>query len=405
MSKGIRENIIVITVLFFSYIYIIQTPTIYWLMGQFEIVNVSVEHYFNYGMVLVCIWLMCYQIGFSILGSRVAAREIENISDTTILKINRSNFIVFCFIIFIIFTNSLVGGVNFIDIVLGVYGKPTLGLQGFSYYFQNTADSLITVILIFYYFRFESKKLIILTVVSFALFMLLGFRYRIILTIFGLMIIYILHNKINIKSMLKILFAVIVFLFLLLNMTYNRTAIFMQNFDEVKLVVSDLPFDAITDQAKGSLVDFSIYQAVDKSEIAHDYGETWFYFSLVKMLPSFLFEQGIKPYPPPLLVAIDIATGGSRDIGEAVTIIGAMYFSFGILGVIFFSLIFGLISKFFQNMMGRSSLGDLLAIIFLLSFFQLLTRGYLPQFIDHFAYMLFPILLQYRLLSKLPIIR
>jgi len=286
--------------------------------------------------------------------------------------------------------------------MMGVYGKPTLGLQGYSYYFQNLADSLIVLILMYYYFNTNKFIFAILIILNFPLFLVLGFRYRLILTIFGLALIYIIQNKIAIRNFIKSSILAILLLVLLLVLTANRTSIFMQDFDAVTIDLLNLPYEVITDQAKGSLVDFALYKAYFTNQISNDLGETWFGYIFVKLIPSFLFSNGVKPYPPPQLVDIDTAINAGREVGEAVTILGGSFYAFNIFGICLAGILLGYISRKFQSIIATSVYNDMLVIVFLLSLFQLITRGYFPQFVDHLAYMILPVLILGR---KLKLIR
>ena len=107
------------------------------------------------------------------------------------------------------------------------------------------------------------------------------------------------------------------------------------------------------------------------------------------MTPARFFPEGKKPYPPPFFPALDTAIGGSRDIGEAATFLGSFYFAFSFGGVILISILLGITTKRL-TVHGKRPLNFLLNTMIMMAIFQFFTRGYLPQFVDHLAYMVFP---------------
>lgn len=292
----------------------------------------------------------------------------------------------------VIFLNSLAGGVNLIDILQGKEVGPTLGLQGASYYIQNFADSLITLIVAAFIFKIPSKHKIIMCLLGLFLFIILGFRYRILLTIFAIVLYYIHVYGIKLKSFMVYLIFIVVFFYSLMFLTHNRYDLYFQIYDKISFNPYDFHYEVVFDQSRGSLIDFAMYKGLSNGTINFDYGETAFKYIFIKMTPAVVFPNGIKPYPPPQLSAIDDAINASRDIGEACTLLGASYFAFSFLGLIAVSMFLGFIIKKIDPV-SMSNRMFLINVMTLMAIFQLYTRGYFPQFVDHLAYMLFPLLL------------
>ena len=314
---------------------------------------------------------------------------IKNITDTD--KIRDVIFKLFIFLYTIIFINTLIGGVNLIDVVLGKTSTSTMGFPGASYYIQNFADSLITLIVAAYMFKVKKRNRIIMNVFGFILFVILGFRYRILLTLFAIVLYNIYTKGIRAKLFFRYLTLILVFFYALLFLTYNRIKLYTGAYDELVYDTSQYDYDIFFEQAKGSLCDFAIYKALDNKTIESDYGQTMFLYVFIKMTPSSFFPNHTKPYPPPQMKAIDTAINAGRDIGEASTMLGSFYYAFSVFGIIFISVILGIITKR-MTMLGAPPVAFLMNVMIMMAIFQFYTRGYFPQFVDHLAYMLFPLL-------------
>jgi hypothetical protein len=357
--------------------------------------SVDIGGTFDFGMLMLIIHFICYTIGyFLVIRVRdTGAKDYSALPERQEIgrAIGKSIFYVFLVLYGIIFLNTLAGGINLIDIFMGTYGKPTLGLRGYTYYLQNFADSLITLLVAALFFQIKPRYFRIMLMLAIPLFLVLGFRYRIILVVFGLGMIYLRDNRITLVPFLKALSFVIVFLYSMLLLTYNRNTIYMQQWDKFNYDYTKLPYNALIEQAKGSRIDFALYQALLDGRIDHDLGLTTFVYPFIKISPSFLFEGGKKPYPPPQINDIHVALSSSMNIGEAVTSIGSAFYSFGVGGVIAFGLVFGLMVGRLQNSAGKKPFSALFSIAVSLALFMWMTRGYMPGFLDHLAYLLIPI--------------
>ena len=369
--------------------YLFNTPVRNFIINDFYAVNVNVKDFYGFGFSMLALHVILFNI-FYFLSKRKNSFKTKNANN--IKKINKKNIFIIFFILFtLVFFNSLADGVNLIDIIQGKHDSPTLGLQGASYYIQNFADSMITLIVAAYIFKIPFRHKMIMTILGFVLFLILGFRYRILLTVFAIAL-YFIHKKgIRLRSFFTYLSIFTVFFYSLMCLTHNRRYIFMQQFDKVSYNPYDFDYDVVFDQAKGSLIDFAMYKGLSEGTIQSDYGQTMFLYVFVKMTPASLFPGGVKPYPPPMLTAIDKSLNASRDIGEAVTMLGASYYAFSYFGLIILSVFFGFYIKRIEPDY-ITDLKFLKNVMILMAIFQLYTRGYFPQFIDHLVYMLFPLL-------------
>lgn len=395
-NGGVRNNLLNIFTNITFIIYLFITPTVYYFTQQYMAFHMDVKEYFGIGFLQIFLHLVFYNWGyFGFAKKKAKVMTFTNLERRILFgkEIEMKMLIIFSSIYLAVFLNTLAAGINLLDVILGRYGEPTLGLRGGSYYIQNLADSLIGLLVIAFYFKIKPRYINLMLIFTLPLFLVLGFRYRLILSFFGIFLIYIYDNQIKFKSFVKYISIAGIAFYLLLVLTANRRAIFMQDFNQATYDISDFEFDEIYTQSRGSMIDFAVYQHIDNNEASIDYGETLIGYIFIKMMPAALFKGGVKPYPPPSFFIIDDAINGTRDNGEAVTSLGGAFIAFYYPGIYLFAFLLGLTIAKLQNRFEKSDLSMVGSIIASLALFQWITRGYFPQEIDHLAYMLFPILL------------
>jgi hypothetical protein len=174
----------------------------------------------------------------------------------------------------------------------------------------------------------------------------------------------------------------------------NRTVIVGQNKKDLTFQLINVKNLVI--QIRGSYVDLAIYQGIDSGIINHDYGKSFTYDLFVRVIPASFFSEGIKPYPPQLMRDVDklINMKIHNDCvkcrtGEAQTIMGGLYYSFGSLGVCLVAFLLGLLIRFYANHLANK-FKFMCGIATLLALFTFVTRGYFPQFADNLFYLLLP---------------
>jgi len=392
---GIRNNLLNLFTNFTFIIYLFITPVAYFIRKYYIAFDVDVKNYYGIGLLQIFLHLLFYNIAYFyfLKKKQKAFYTLKKNRQEIGLLIQNKLIILFLLSYLAVFLNTLSVGINLFDIFTGKYGDPTMGLRGGSYYIQNLADSLIGFLVIAYYFKINKNYFLLMLLFSIPLFLILGFRYRIILSFFGIILIYIYDKGLSLKSILKYLFIFLIALYTLLLMTQNRYAIYMQKYDDITFDMSEFDYDVIFDQARGSLMDFAVYQYVDDHKDKIDYGETMIGYIFIKMSPSFIYKNNTKPYPPPQLSLIDDAINGTRANGEAVTSLGGSFIAFYYPGIYIMAFLLGLVIAKLQNRFEYTYLSMVSSIIANLAIFQWITRGYFPQEIDHLAYMLFPVLL------------
>lgn len=395
-NGGLRNNLLNIFTNLIFIIYLCNTPVVYYFKNFYLAFNVDVKDYYGIGFLQILLHLVFYNIGYFLflLNKRKSSKYTDPNYRLLIGKrIEKKLFGLFIISYLAVFINTMSVGINLLDVFLGKFGDPTLGLRGGSYYVQNLADSLISFLIIAFFFKIKKQYFILMLLFSIPLFLILGFRYRLLLSFFGIILIYIYDKGLTFRSILKYLFVFVTALYTLLLLTQNRYTIYMQKYEEVSFDMSEFDYDIIFDQARGSIMDFAVYKYIDKNIDKLDFGETMIGYIFIKMTPSFLFKNYTKPYPPPQLPIIDEAIGGSRDNGEAVSSLGGAFIAFYYPGIYIMAFLLGSVIAKLQNRFEKSSLGMITSLIINVALFQWISRGYFPQEVDHLAYMLFPIIL------------
>ena len=387
LALGIKKHYFYLFVTGIQFVYLFNTPLHRFQIENYFAINVNVRDYFPFGFLVILIHVILFNLFYFLTPANYSALKFKNIVDDEGVK--KAIYRLFVILYTLIFINTLIGGVNLVDVILGNADQTTLGLPGATYYIQNFADSLITLLVAAYIFKVKKRNKIIMFVLGFVLFIILGFRYRILLTAFAVVLYNIYKNGIKVKLFFRYLTFGLVFIYSLLFLTYNRVKLYSGEYAELTYSPDQFNYDVFYDQAKGSLVDFAMYKAVDNGVVKSDHGQTMFVYVFIKMTPARFFPEGKKPYPPPLLPAIDKAILAPRYIGEAVTVLGSFYFAFSLIGVILISIVFGILTKRL-TIHGIRPISFLVNVMIMMALFQFYTRGYFPQFIDHLAYMTFP---------------
>ena len=210
-------------------IYCVLTPLYFYLTGRktilgdeglFLFAGKDITNYYEKGMLFYLIANTFFVLGF--LWKRYSFDGVSYIIDPENLAGLRWKAVLLYAVFFIIVVADIaISGINPWVLLTGHSDENLFGHQSItnSYYFRNCADSVITTIILYAYFKGKPGRLILLIIPAFVLFAIMGFRYRIILTILGLMLIYSANVSVNIRKWFLIGFSVMYFIFFI---TYNR---------------------------------------------------------------------------------------------------------------------------------------------------------------------------------------
>ena len=296
----------------------------------------------------------------------------------------------------LIFLNNYLADVDLMGKWLGNSNQMTYGIKGLSYWLQNLLDSLIVVTLLAYATNINRLHLCVMLMGCIFFIVPFGFRYRLIFLLLGFLIIFVSKNSFQWKKIISMGFLLITITAVIFFLGANRTVIVGQ---EKKDFTFQLPnVKNLVIQTRGSYVDLAIYQGIDSGEIRHDYGKSFTYDLFVRVMPASFFSEGIKPYPPQLMRDVDHLINMKYfddcvacRTGEAQTIMGGVYYSFGSLGVCLAAILTSLLLRFYANHQANQ-LKYMFGVTSLLALFTFVTRGYFPQFVDNLFYLILPLL-------------
>lgn len=381
------------TLIIFS-VYLVISPLYLFFNNENTIIGTDISNYYGLGFFFNNVAVLCFILGYWIKGRSnniiwyaPPFREIKN--SHYLLNI------LFYSTYAIVLINLAIGGANIQEVFLG-NGVLGMGAAGASYYLQNFTDSLICIIILAYLYDIPWRTLLFWIVASFFLFSLLGFRYRIMLSLFGILFVYLYKSKIDAKKIAIGFGLALIFFYGVMFSTVNRKALIVRKYDKIVYSPFEFEYREIFYQTRGALPDMAVYKLFENPyrNASHDYGLTMFGYVFIRIIPRAIMPDKDKFYPPPQLAitlqAYD-AWWASRS-GEATLCISAFYIAYGWLGIIFCSFFWALLLRKYADSIRLSDrLQIAIYITIALATFQWVTRGYFPQIIDQAVYMLIPV--------------
>ncbi|UPT76870.1 oligosaccharide repeat unit polymerase [Sulfurovum sp. XGS-02] len=265
-------------------------------------------------------------------------------------------------------------------------------------YLRQMVEIFIPILTLSFFSNMKKKEIAIWTLIALIIYISQGFRYRIILLISAYTFIYIFfYVKSYKKFFMSTGLLLILTLYTVTQLTYYRWEIRANILgQEAKRVSSDYANETVLSTfghyTRNYMPFASLVKYMEKNDIEYGYGETMFGHIFVRMLPSFFFPDG-KPFPPAVKVSAESwESAEGKFAGEAYAATGGVYYEFGVIGIILFYIVIGyligILTKKIKKAKNSVHLAFYLTII--VSFFQLLTRGYLPGYVISFGYMLLP---------------
>lgn len=392
---------IVFTVYYFAtpvYFYIQERATIWGSADAFRYVGENIKPYYARGFLYFSMALLFLLTGYFLLG------RFQNKSASGIYH-HRKGLLVFLFFVFffLIILNFLISGINPLDILLGSTDETLWTVTGGSNYLKNFADSLITCLVLAWLIKVDKRLFFLMAILALVIFLLMGFRYRIIMTLVGLLTLGLMNKKIGPSLILRSVSTGVLILYVLLLITYNRFQFVSGDFD--RMVFSPAEFEIVNtlaEQTRGALDDINIIQYYEtRREPRHDFGLTFFYFIIRAVPRSLAGEWKDSMYPPPAFPIVDEAYNLPAEwgpTGEAPLFLSYFLISGGFSALILLSFLAGfLIRWLLRNRTFRDDRDLVFMIILQMALFQWFTRGYFPQFVDHLFFLLVPYWIYYRM--------
>jgi len=274
---------------------------------------------------------------------------------------------------------------------------------GFLNYLVFLADSLIIAFLIL----LSEKKMkawhLILLIVTVIFYLILGFRYRIIILLVGVLYHFFIVNRIRPVALIKWSAYLVITFFILNFISVNREAFRNMEFSEVQWS-SDSPYDMtpyqfVMHQTSNYKSDMMVYKYMDLNhQVNFDYGESMFMHIFIRIIPKNFFTSNIKPSIPQQEI-IKYSTGTDEGLfaGSAVTNIMEYYIAGGVIGIILFMSVLGLLMGYISKRTDLNRPRDrVIIMIVIMVLFQEITRGYLPQNITLLCFLYLTFFLFYK---------
>lgn len=377
-------------------VYIYLTPLYYYEHDINIIIGTDITKYFGTGFFYNNLAVLSFIIGYWIKGANdnfFWDSPVNTQIDPK--KIQKYIGLLFYGCYAIVLLNLAAGGASLGAVFLGDQSLG-LGASGASYFLQNFTDSLISLIVLGYLFDVRPALLLTWVLAAFFLFSLLGFRYRIMLSLFGILFVYLYKNKIDLQRLAIGLIMGIIFFYGIMFSTENRRILIDRNYEKLEFNPLAFEYEKFFFQTRGGMADMAIYKLYDNpNKVAtHDYGLTMFGYVFIRMIPRVIYPNKDELYPPPQLATTLQAYDAwwAKQAGEATLSVGSFYIAFGWFGVVVGHFFWGIFLRKFGDKVRKNDLLHL-AVYILVSLvtFQWVTRGYFPQAIDHFVYMMIPV--------------
>jgi len=404
---GIKKNFPYFLSLLILLLYTFLTPLYFYTTGRSRIFGIEdvyskvgkdILDFYQPGMLYYGLANLLFILGYN--SFKFLPNKNLNLLPISTVYIKKVSLIIFFLLFGTILLDLLLAGINPLKILLSSGSDETLfGAETTSNYLRNFADSLITLLLFLFLFKLDNKLFIPILIVGLLLFSLMGFRYRIILTLLGIAFIQYWQHGISKKMLTTYIIAFVCFVYFIFFITYNRFELVGGKFSDLVFDPTQFKYETFFEQTRGVLADFTIIRHYEQNPSAeYDYGQS-FAFTIIRILPRNIFgdfkdeaySNIISFRQMNIAYELPVAWG---TLGEACLHYGYFYMAFGLPGLFIMSFLMGyLISRFRKIANPNTVLGNMANIIFSLALFQYITRGYFPQFIDHLVYLMIPILL------------
>lgn len=393
---GLRRHLGLLLVLLLVGVYLFYTPLALYLSGTDELFGIGYGAYFGPMMSTYAGGFAAFLLGYTLLAERKTRYPAFFFSG----RLPPPRFLdgLFWALMALILLNYLLPDYSLIDYLMVGHraGQRVLNPQGFSNYLEALLDSLIAVLFLGLLVRFPAWRWLLYALLACAFFMLVGFRYRVLLLALGGLYQFLRWWTGRRWALLPLL-AVFVFSgYLALFLTENRYYITHARFKEINFQLKRFNHHQFLVQTGNPQALMVVMKRVKEDGFAHGYGHTMLLGPLLRGVPGFFFP-GEKPLPAQAKALPQMY--GEEDFfhkRRALGLMGEGWFAGGWAGAVLWALLWGMAAGWVAQCRGPE--GHFWQLVFLALFFQEFTRGYFPQTVELAAFLLLPVLL-WRLLG------
>ncbi|WP_231427787.1 O-antigen polysaccharide polymerase Wzy [Pedobacter sp. Leaf250] len=270
-------------------------------------------------------------------------------------------------------------------------------------YLMFLGDSLILAFIIIIYEKsFNKPWQWLLMGLTIFCYMLLGFRYRILLLIIGIIYHFVVTSRLSLQTIIKWILIGSIISYAVNFITLNRTALKTLEFNNVtfesKVQNGLSPYQLIMNQTDNYKTEMLVVKYMRDNNIDFDYGESMFAHILIRIIPASFFENNKKPsIPQSDIIKKSFNSKEGRYAGAAVSNVIEFYIAFGIFGIIFFMTVLGVfIGYISKRTVLNEPRGRVVIVMIAMVMFQEITRGYLPQNVTLLVFLLLTLKLFYK---------
>lgn len=401
---GVKRNFPFFVAYITYLVYLLISPIYYYYSGVTNLFKIPIYDYYGVGFFYYNIAVFLFFLGYI----PILRKNTDLSTSTKEYKVYQPKIkalFVFALFFFLSFADVILNGISIFSILTGK-SDTVLGEATTNNYLEAFADSVIICVLLAYYYEVRRPLFFVLFTLAMILFLLLAFRYRIIILVIGLFGIYVAKYGLPLKRILPLIPIAAVGVYFMMFISVNRWEIARGDYEVLSYDPSEFDYDMLFNQTRGFISDLALLRYYHVDDPPHDYGVSMFAYIFVRAIPAQFFPNGQKPYPAPVAkICIDML--GKEDkyadnYGEAVTNLAHFYISFGLFGLFVMSFGMGLLLKMIKNFTFRRfpfEFAFLISLVIGMGLFQFQTRGYLPQVIQNYAYLIVPLIL-FRWLTK-----
>lgn len=266
------------------------------------------------------------------------------------------------------------------------------GNTRYSILLETANQILISVLILAAVYKVPKWALLTAVLLCFCIFVFAGLRYRVIMVLIGMLTSYFITMPKNATHYRKAALVCLLFVIGLQYLTINRWAIARRQFSYLTFNLFQFNNQTLLTETNNSQTFFCMLRYNHLQNLGPDYGESMFKFVLIRALPKNLFENGKKPVAPLLQRLVPATNPPNPERGlPAYSNIDEYYLSFGWPGVVIgMALLAYLLARMPNYKQGLAAKAwQVLVTAFL---FQLITRGYFPQQMELFVFLLLPLL-------------
>lgn len=386
---------------FFSLIYIPMfsiVPIIDIISGEILWFGINTFKYGVKATLIAIVGYVAFCIGYTISLRKkkiMNKKIILNLKRFNIKKAEKNTLIIWmiCLILSLIYLMSSGLSISYI-FTLGIQGEKDISnvsgtplgfISMFSY-------SLVSLCLLYNFIGTRKINKIIVTFCTIMIQMIRGFRFIVMILLISHFFMYYIKKR-KTPSLRTIVLLTSGALFLIGFIGFYRNSIRLGN----GLVVGDFKIRDITDAVLGNFRIYKTYYAivgVVPSQVEYLYGSQMILYTLTMFIPRFIWAN--KPYPNGL-EAIKVGISDyAATAGQAYPCTGEFYYEFGVIGVIFFMIIFGYLARKLKEIINYKNMDVFNLVIYSVlvsSILQLTIRGYMPSNFYLIVFLILPIII------------